>query len=964
MRKKEYLFLKYCIILLFLLLSLVFMQSCFDPIITEGEMLQISDISAPVISLISPVDGSYYSGMILVKGKVSDKANDKGDTGSISLLNYEIKDSFGNILNGNITCDKSGNFSSSLSLEGVKGNITFTLTAFDWNNNKCIKTVTLNRGNFIATPDNQKVILSWNDIPHAESYNLIYANEWNGSSQLNGVEIENVVSPFSFNKYILKPGERIENGRRYYFQLKGIFKEGISNFSGVVSAIPISPFSLYPCVKGEYKKIIIEWYPVSGEDRYIIEKATSKHGFYNTIPGEIKGNRYEDEDVEIGQKYYYKVLPASQPQIASFSASGECSPFPPFGSLVEKCNTFAAKDIFITDEYAYVADNEEGLKIIDISNPEHLFIKGECDTPGKASGIYVEGDYAYVADDNDGLVIIGVDTPSNPHIIESVDTDGFAYDVCIKGDYAYIADDNDGLVIISIDPPSNSQIVSSFDTTGSANGIDINDQYVYLADGDNGLVIVDITDPYSPDLAGHINTQNANDVKVQGNYAYIADDVSGLRIINITDPKSLQEVEKSPLDTNAAKKVAISDNGIYAYLADDTDGLKIINIFNPENPVLVTSYKDAANSDTKSLGVAVNGEFAFIAYGNSGIHAVNIVEPGSLEEATTYTATITNALDVCVSGNLAIVANDTSGLEIFDITNPGIPAWKNTFYSENSFPNNHINGVKIVGDYAFITGDGIGLYVICIADSCLSNPERSLYAGALVMPPGQHIPDYTTGLTIRGDLAYLTYIDGSSSGLMVIDISDVYFITDELECLNKDNLYGGLHEARGIALKDNLAYICDGNYGLHIVNIYNAYNIFYVNDYNDATQDEALDIDFYTTNEQKKYAFIADNNCVQSIEINNPAAPVLKNTYTTPKEDSTAKDINICADYAYIADGNGGLQIMYIADPDSPLFAGAYPAQSEEISIDAEKVTVCGEYAYVAAGESGLIILDLFPYNN
>lgn len=56
-----------------------------------------------------------------------------------------------------------------------------------------------------------------------------------------------------------------------------------------------------------------------------------------------------------------------------------------------------------------------------------------------------------------------------------------------------------------------------------------------------------------------------------------------------------------------------------------------------------------------------------------------------------------------------------------------------------------------------------------------------------------------------------------------------------------------------------------------------------------------------------------------------------------------------------MADGGSGLQIIDIANPESPTLAGSYDTP------DADGVYISGSYAYVADDFLGLLIIDLMP---
>ncbi|MFW9941495.1 MAG: hypothetical protein ACFFFT_10685, partial [Candidatus Thorarchaeota archaeon] len=76
------------------------------------------------------------------------------------------------------------------------------------------------------------------------------------------------------------------------------------------------------------------------------------------------------------------------------------------------------------------------------------------DTIGVARDIYVSGDYAYVADDWTGLAIINISDPTDPGSAIYEVTTGNAIGVYVSGDYAYVADHNEGLAVINISDPT------------------------------------------------------------------------------------------------------------------------------------------------------------------------------------------------------------------------------------------------------------------------------------------------------------------------------------------------------------------------------------------------------------------------------------------------------------------------------------------------------------------------------
>jgi hypothetical protein len=62
--------------------------------------------------------------------------------------------------------------------------------------------------------------------------------------------------------------------------------------------------------------------------------------------------------------------------------------------------------VAVAGSYAYVADYNCGLRVIDVSNPESPQEVGYYDTPGDAWRVSVMGRLVYVADGDHGLQVI------------------------------------------------------------------------------------------------------------------------------------------------------------------------------------------------------------------------------------------------------------------------------------------------------------------------------------------------------------------------------------------------------------------------------------------------------------------------------------------------------------------------------------------------------------------------------
>ena len=284
--------------------------------------------------------------------------------------------------------------------------------------------------------------------------------------------------------------------------------------------------------------------------------------------------------------------------------------------LVGEYNTDGkARGVTVVGRYAYIADYEKGLKIINIVNPTNPVLAGSLDTDGLAVGVTVVDDYAYVADNDKGLKIINISTPANPSLVGGLSTHA-ATGVMVIGDYAYIADYSYGLKIINISTPANPSLVGSLATDGNAMEVIVTRDDAYVVDNDKGLKIINIVNPTNPVLVGSLDTDGgANGVAVVGGYAYVADGHRGLKIINITTPSEPDLV--GDLDFEYAIGVTIL--GDYAYVANG-GGLKIINVATPAVPVLLGGL----DTDGSAYVVVVEGNYAYVADWDKGLKIIRV----------------------------------------------------------------------------------------------------------------------------------------------------------------------------------------------------------------------------------------------------------------------------------------------------------------------------------------------------
>jgi hypothetical protein len=103
--------------------------------------------------------------------------------------------------------------------------------------------------------------------------------------------------------------------------------------------------------------------------------------------------------------------------------------------------------VAVSDRYAFVADDTQGLQIVDISNPSAPFVAGAYIPAGDPDcrDIEVSGSYAFVADDTLGLLILDTADPSAPLLAARVPASATA--AAVSGRLAVVSDGMSCLVV-------------------------------------------------------------------------------------------------------------------------------------------------------------------------------------------------------------------------------------------------------------------------------------------------------------------------------------------------------------------------------------------------------------------------------------------------------------------------------------------------------------------------------------
>jgi len=211
----------------------------------------------------------------------------------------------------------------------------------------------------------------------------------------------------------------------------------------------------------------------------------------------------------------------------------------------------------------YQAEDWKGVRIFNSYLPDypgtHDYTGVFGGTYGEAYDVFVKGRYAFVADDQMGLVVVDVGAQVYPlPVVGWHDTEGNAVALTLDGDYCYVADKRRGMPIFDISDPINPEMVGHIYLDGWVLDVEVRDGYAFLAADDLGVHIVDVSDPTDPVYAGNVVSSNATNLCLTDDgLILVTDEDDGLLILqgpgafeDARAPASVRSLVADPLSFN------------------------------------------------------------------------------------------------------------------------------------------------------------------------------------------------------------------------------------------------------------------------------------------------------------------------------------------------------------------------------------------------------------------------------
>ncbi len=428
-------------------------------------------------------------------------------------------------------------------------------------------------------------------------------------------------------------------------------------------------------------------------------------------------------------------------------------------------------DVGIYNDHAWVADDDDGLSVIDVSNLSQMSLVFRDSSYDRLTGIRVVDDKAYLTRGSDGIKVIELSTTPviSATITVNIDDIGFVTDIApMDTDKIVVADFYDGLKVYDITAPMTPVLTQ--ETNSGASKVTVHDQIAHVITptdfyGDHELESHDFS---ATNRNGAVSTplqalpliQNSINIFSDDRYVLATTDFSGLALLSIGNPAKPQMIAWLYPEEDIWYGAILGD----LVLAKTSSQLLISDISDPSQVIELPRY-DLAGSSSHTEILVISDTQVIVGDDNNGLKWLEILQNGVVTELSTwsdgsarkfakngnilataaglsfslidytnlnnpqtlFTHTLNRPIHgLATNGNHLYIANDTDGLSIWDISNPNTP-------SEVAVIDHAVATIKdvdIFNNIAFMAADK--LYGMLMYD--INDPTMPVYISRLSTP--------------------------------------------------------------------------------------------------------------------------------------------------------------------------------------------------------------------------------------
>jgi hypothetical protein len=273
---------------------------------------------------------------------------------------------------------------------------------------------------------------------------------------------------------------------------------------------------------------------------------------------------------------------------------------------------------------ALVADEYDGLAIVDISNLNNALLDTWMLNTGPSWDVHVDDQRCYVASPGSGMRLLDVSDPARPTCSSGLDSafvDEANYAVTARDSFAFMGwSPNPYFRTVSVTDPLKPEIVAGCSLGNPPQAVVLCDSFAYVAIN-FGFLVINVARPRAPAVVGACDLPDYSyGMCLQDTLAYVTN--FPLAIINIANPAQPETVGSIPYASGVFVKDTLAYGGSTFLQAPS---FKVWNVANPESPVFVDSIAFGA----LVYSTVVVDSLAYVGC-RDGLRLVNVSDPHNM----------------------------------------------------------------------------------------------------------------------------------------------------------------------------------------------------------------------------------------------------------------------------------------------------------------------------------------------
>lgn len=460
-------------------------------------------------------------------------------------------------------------------------------------------------------------------------------------------------------------------------------------------------------------------------------------------------------------------------------------------------STFVLKGV---GEFLYLLSSNEGVSIIDASDPNNLIVRSKLPLPVQQDYMEVGGHFLYIASIYDYFFVIDVADPDHPRIVTQYTTTeldfGWLHGMTMRQTdtmplvYFSSAWGNSPLFTYTLDDSVTPRHVRTY--YGPADGkpaffgrlVAHGDQLVGYSYAASSYVVMNVAEPYFPEFGCGVELGTPiTHLTMSGQVMYVMT-TAGVRTYDISTLCSPSLIGTALLqgftDGSTGRGVAVGQ-WLYNYGYDSKEHVRIAqsDMSDPSQPVTRSLYS-AKISQKLFVAPTEPQMVASTSRELESCRAFDLTDPPFPLQAADFgpgsNAEHTNGATYS-GAQMYLASSDSSrpkrrgSLSRFEIHDPNHPLLLSQIVFGTNSDNSRMSfeDVAVANDYAYVAAEDSGLYVF----QYLTQQYNPTLRSVLSLPPQAH------AIRIRGNRAYIVcwgrnlYLDVYEGAfLVVVDISN------------------------------------------------------------------------------------------------------------------------------------------------------------------------------------------------